>query len=124
MRVPWNGNCNVHCSTDGGPHEPGHALGPSSTQNLDRESDRIDIWAVVRNDTQTEYDQAELAKAAKRSKEYGTEEASRARRGVSVGVLVRAIVECGCSHDRNSQHFSEEERDDQPDPHCEKDLCS
>jgi hypothetical protein len=108
MCVAWNRNCNVDSGSHGGPNESGHSLCPSSTKDLNCETDRVNVWAVVRDDTQAQYDEAELAEAAQGAEKYCAQETSSARCGISIRVLVLAVVECGGSHDSDAKHLGEE----------------
>lgn len=122
MRVPWNSDCNVNARTHGCPNKPRHALCPLSTQNLDCQTDRVDVWTVVRDDTQGEDHKAELAEAAKGSEKYSGKKASSSRSSISVCILVLAVVERGSGHNGNSEHLSEEQGDDEANPYGKEDL--
>ena len=102
MRVARDRNRNVDGCAHGGPDEARHALCPAPAQDLDGQTDRVDVGAVVGDDAQGEDDEAELAEAAEGPEEDGAEETSCPGRFVAVHVLVVAVVEGGGGHDGNA----------------------
>lgn len=124
MRVSRNRNRDVHRGTHSGPHESRHTLCPSSTQDLDRKTHGVDIRAVVRNNAQTQYNEAEFAKTTERPEENGGKKTTGSRSRVSVSVLVYAVVEGGRCHDGNAEHFCEEKGHHEADPDGEEDLSA
>lgn len=122
MRVSRNGDCDVDTGTYSSPDEPRHTLRPLSAQDLDCQTDGVDVGAVVGDNTQSQNDEAEFAKATKRSKKYSAEETSRSGSLVAICVLVVAVVQRSSGHDRYAQHLSEEKRNDETDPDGKEDL--
>jgi hypothetical protein len=107
VRVSGDGDRDVNCGTYGCPNEAWYALSPSSTKDLDRETDRVDVWAVVCNDTQAQDDEAELAEAAKWAEKNCAQETPGARSGISISVLVLSFVDRGGGHDCDAEHLGE-----------------
>lgn len=63
VRVARDGDGDVYARAQEGPDEPGHALGPAA-QDLEGQSDRVDVRAVVGNNGECEDDDTELAEPA------------------------------------------------------------
>ena len=114
MRVSWDGNGAVDERADKCPDESRYGLRPSP-HNLQAEGQAVDVWAVVRDDAQCQYDQAELAEAAEGRKKDGCQQSTDARFVVSVGVRHVDRIEGRCG-DCKAKHFGEAEWEYQATP--------
>ena len=110
MRVPRYSDSDVHSSGNTSPDETRYALSPA-THDLHCQADRVDVRAVVRDNGEGEEDQAELSEAAKRREENSCKETTATRSGVAIHISIVAIVDSSRAHNRNAEHFGEEERE-------------
>lgn len=112
MRVARDGNGDVAAGGNTGPDETRNALGPAA-KNLDGQTNRVKVGAVVGDDGKSKEDQAELAKGTEVGDENGTEETTGAGGVVTILVNVVAAIDRSSGHDCNTQKLSEEEGDDE-----------
>ena len=122
IRITRDSDGDVDSGTDGGPDEAGHALGEFSSEHLHGEADGVDVWAVVGNDAEREDYKAKFSESSQRAEEYGCEESTGSGGGVSVGVLVYAVVESRGCHDGDAEHFCKQKWNHETDPDGEEDL--
>lgn len=91
---------------------------------MNRQSNRVNVGTVVGNDAQGKNDKTELSKATQRPEKHCRKKSASLGRSVAFGILVLAIIERGGSHDSDTQHLSEKQRNDQADPNREENFGS
>ena len=72
MAISGDSNGAIHQCPHKGPYESRHRLRPSP-QDLQAQPNAVDVGAIVRNDAESQYDEAELAKASQWREEHGGE---------------------------------------------------
>lgn len=121
VRVTRNGNGNVYTSCNTSPDETRDALSPSA-ENLDGQTDGVKVGAVVGDNGKSQDDEAELSEGSERGEKDCGEQTTGTRSSISSSVFVVSTVEgCG-SHNCETQHLSEEERNNQTKEGPPKDL--
>ena len=121
--VAWNGNGDVNPGCNACPDETRDARCPAS-QDLDGERDGVDVRAVVGDDSEGEDDETEFAERAEVVYEDCSEQTAGLRTSVSVRIAVLTAVHgCGAI-DRNTEHFGEQQGDDESEPGEEEDLAA
>ena len=106
MAVSRNRNGDVHARPHKRPDKAWDGLCPPS-QNLHRESNGIDVRAIVGNDTERQDYQAKLAKLSKRREQDRGEQTTDC--GLVVAFLVNIVtaVDIRRGHDGNAEHLTE-----------------
>ena len=94
VRVAGNGDCDIHTSRNTSPDEAGNTLRPPS-EHLHRQGHGVDVGTVVRNDGQSQDDEAEFTKRSKRREEHCCEQPTSAGGVVPVLIPIDAVVDRG-----------------------------
>jgi hypothetical protein len=111
----------VDAGADGGPDESRDTLRPVC-QDLHCQGNRVDVGAVIRNDTQGQYYYCEFTEGPGVVDQYRSEKSSSSGRSIPILVSIVSVVQSGGRHDRHTEHLCEQERDDKTEPRPKEHL--
>lgn len=121
LAVARDGDGDVDGSGESRPEEARDVSSPP-TQHHESERNRVDVWAVVGDDGQSQDDDTEFAEPTKALEQHGAKQTADASVFISSLVGIVATVQRSSGHDSGTEDFCEKESRVDSEPSSEEDV--